>query len=99
MVPILRAFAALDLVWSLEVRRRAPPRPLMAAPVHNRPLEVDGSDADGIGFSALPVRESGTPPSKKKRCAFYSWIFPRCWGGYGAVLVKRTGKYSAFTRC
>jgi hypothetical protein len=24
-------------------------------PVHNRPLLVDGLDADGIGFSALPV--------------------------------------------
>ena len=37
-----------------------------ASPVHNSPLQVDGSDADGIGFSALPVRISGTPPVEEK---------------------------------
>jgi len=26
---------------------------------------VDGFDADGIGFSALPVRISGTPPREE----------------------------------
>src|SRR5213080_1032905 len=35
------------------------------SPVHNRPLPVDGSDAGGIGFSALPVRISGTPPREE----------------------------------
>jgi hypothetical protein len=37
----------------------------MAAPVHNRPLQVDGSDAGRIGVFALTVRKSGTPPRKK----------------------------------
>src|SRR5207248_10006566 len=36
-----------------------------ASPVHNSPLQVDGSDAGGIGFSALPVRISGTPPREE----------------------------------
>src|SRR5258708_11922949 len=36
-----------------------------AAPVHNRPLPVDGSDADEIGFSAPSVHKSGTPPVDK----------------------------------
>ena len=38
------------------VRRRAP--------VHNSPHQVDRSDADEIGISALSVDESGTPLSK-----------------------------------
>src|SRR5262245_31683349 len=38
---------------------------LTASPVHNSPLEGDGSDADEIGISALSVRKSGTPPSTK----------------------------------
>src|SRR5260370_22743373 len=38
----------------------------MRFPVHNSPLEVDGSDADGIGISTLTVHKSGTPPG---RCA------------------------------
>jgi hypothetical protein len=33
-----------------------------ALPVHNSPRQVDGSDADEIGLSALSVRKSGTPP-------------------------------------
>jgi hypothetical protein len=40
-----------------------------ALAVHNRPLAVDGSDADAIGFSALSVRESATPPSQHIRSA------------------------------
>jgi len=34
---------------------------MTAFPVHNSPLEVDGSDAGGIGFSARPVRKSAAP--------------------------------------
>src|SRR5260370_23593457 len=33
--------------------------------VYNGLLAVDRFDADGIGISALPVYDSGTPPSKK----------------------------------
>src|SRR5882757_6105672 len=50
-------------------------------------------------FLPYPSTNPGHPPRKKTRCSFWFQIFPRGWGGYRAVLVKQTGKYSAFTRC
>ena len=35
-------------------------------PVQNSPLQVDESDAGEVGFSALSVRKSGTPPFDKQ---------------------------------
>ncbi len=52
--------------------------PATASPVHNSPLQVDGSDADGIGFSALPVRKSGTPPSQKKSSKTIMPVLVKC---------------------
>jgi hypothetical protein len=40
-------------------------RAARAAPVQNRPHQVDGPDIDEIGSFALSVRKSGPPPSKK----------------------------------
>src|SRR5437879_1112143 len=46
-------------------------------PVQNRPTPVDGLDADGIGFSSLPVRISGTPPSQKNALFVLSLDLPQ----------------------
>src|SRR5207302_2012457 len=59
------ALGGLGGLSALEEEDRRHLAVLVAPPVHNRPLPVDRSDADGIGISALPVHESGTPPVPK----------------------------------
>ena len=67
-------------------------------PVQNRPTLLDGSDAGGIGISALSVQVSGTPISKKtQRCGerVAEWAtargaLPPCSGGSARALPALT---------
>ena len=67
-------------------------------PVQNRPTLLDGSDAGGIGISALSVQVSGTPISKKtQRCGerVAGWAtsggpLPPCRGGSALALTALT---------